>query len=222
LLPLLPALALMSIEFSPLLRGKLAWPMCVILVAMFGVKAWDGDAIWALDYYAKTVPPAQALDNYSHLRRTNELMIVSPDDEFYASVLDLPKVRYLYLTPLDATKTSEFFYRLGMILGGDEFCSLPPLFPVYEQRLQAWKLPRDLHPEGTLISSGTVSKLPDIIRCSPDRDFMIPEELRDIATSAAAGTHRATEPQDGRFFLLSRNTARRPEGSIAPGTVARD
>ena len=59
------------------------------------------------------------------LRRTNELLIVSPDDEFYASVLDLPKVRYVYLTPLDATKTSEFFYRLGMILSDEEFCSLP-------------------------------------------------------------------------------------------------
>ena len=72
---------------------------------------------------------------------------MSPDDEFYASVVDLPKVRYVYLAPLDATKTSEFFYRLGMILSSDEFCSLPRLLPVYEQRLRAWKLPEGLHPE---------------------------------------------------------------------------
>ncbi len=67
-----------------------------------------GARLWRKDRAA-----GPALDNYSHLRRTNELLIVSPDDEFYASVVDLPKVRYVYLTPLDATKTSEFFYRLG-------------------------------------------------------------------------------------------------------------
>ncbi len=61
----------------------------------------------------RSAPAAVALDQYSRLRRTNELLIVSPDDEFYASVVDLPKVRYVYLTPLDASKTSEFFYRLG-------------------------------------------------------------------------------------------------------------
>ena len=222
LLPLLPALVLISVEFSPLLRGKLAWLMCAILIVMLGVKTWEGDAMWGLDYGANSVPSATALDNYSHLRRTNELLIVSIDDEFFASVLDLPKVRYVYLTPLDATKTSEFFYRLGMILSDQEFCSLPRLFPIYEQRLHAWKLPLDLHPEGTLIDGGSVSKLPEIIQCSPDRDFMLPESLRETAMSAAAGTHAATETQDGRFFLLSRNSGRRPAGSIAPGTVARD
>jgi hypothetical protein len=222
LLPLLPALVLMSAEFSPLLRGRLAWVACAVLVVVFGVKASAGDALWGLDYGAKTAPAASALDNYSHLRRTNELLIVSPDDEFYASVVDLPKVRYVYLTPLDATKTSEFFYRLGMILSKDEFCSLGRLLPVYEQRLRAWKLPESLHPEGTLIDSGAVSGLAGVIRCSPDRDFAIPEELRELAVAAGTGTHVATATQSGRFFLLSRNSSRRPEGSTAPGTVGRD
>jgi hypothetical protein len=153
------------------------------------------------------------------MRRTNELLIVSPDDEFYASVIDLPKVRYVYLAPLDASKTSEFFYRLGMILSSQQFCSLNALMPVYEQRLRSWKLPENLHPEGTLIDSGAVSELAELIRCSPDRDFMVPENLRDVASAAAANTHIATETQSGRFFLLSNSTSRRPEGSIAPGTV---
>jgi 4-amino-4-deoxy-L-arabinose transferase-like glycosyltransferase len=222
LLPLLPALVLMSVEFSPLLRGRLAWLACAILIVAFGVKIWAGDAEWGLDYGAKTVPAASALDNYSRLRRTNELLIVSPDDEFYASVVDLPRVRYVYLSPLDATKTSEFFYRLGMILSNEEFCALGRLLPVYERRLRAWTLPEGLQPEATLIDSGAVSKLAELIRCSPDRDFMIPEELREIAVGAGAGTHRATETQSGKFFLLSKNSSRRPEGSIAPGTVLQD
>jgi Dolichyl-phosphate-mannose-protein mannosyltransferase len=212
LLPLLPALVLMSAEFSPLLRGKLAWITCAALVVA---------ALWGLDYSPQTVPPALALDNYSRLRRTNELLIVSPDDEFYASVMDLPKVRYVYLTPLDATKTSEFFYRLGMIVSGEEFCSLPRWMTVWDERLRAWKLPDGLHPEATLIDSGSVSKLAELIRCSPDRDFMIPSTLREIAVAAAAGTHTATDGSS-RFFLLSNNSSRRQEGSIAPGTIARD
>jgi Dolichyl-phosphate-mannose-protein mannosyltransferase len=216
LLPLLPALVLMSVEFSPLLRGRLAWIACAALVVLYFV----GGALWGQLYGPKTVPPALALDNYAQLRRSNELLIVSPEDEFYASVLDLPKVRYVYLTPLDATKTSEFFYRLGMILSDQEFCSLPRLLPVYEQRLRAWKLPDGLQPEATLIDSGSVSELAEIIRCSPDRDFMIPESLRDAATAAAAGTHTVTEMSG--LFLLSNNSSRRPEGSMAPGTVVRD
>jgi hypothetical protein len=219
LLPLLPALVLISAEFSPLLRGRLAWVTCGVLVLLFGVKVWSDDSSWGLSYGAQSVPAARALDSYSHLRRTNELLIVSPDDEFYASVIDLSKVRYVYLAPLDPSKTSEFFYRLGMILSSQQFCSLNALMPVYEQRLRSWKLPDDLHPEGTLIDSGAVSELAELIRCSPDRDFMLPEDLRDVARAAAANTHTATESQSGRFFLLSNNTSRRPEGSIAPGTV---
>src|SRR3984885_1816364 len=216
LLPLLPALALMSVQFSPLWRGRLAWIACAVLVVVYAAGGALGERV----YGAKNVPSAPALDNYARLRRSNELLIVSPDDEFYASVLDLPKVRYVYLTPLDATKTSEFFYRLGMILSSQEFCSLDRLFPMYEQRLRAWKLPDGLHPEATLIDSGSASQLAEIIRCSPDRDFMIPESLRDAATAAAARTHTVTEMSG--LFLLSKNSSRRQEGSIAPGTVVRD
>ncbi|HTB20630.1 MAG TPA: glycosyltransferase family 39 protein [Bryobacteraceae bacterium] len=215
LLPLLPVLVLMSVGFSPLLRGRLAWVACAVLAVVY----LAGSPLRSVDYAAKSVPSASALDSYSRLRRANELLIVSPDDEFYASVVDLPKVRYVYLAPLDATKTSEFFYRLGMILSSDEFCSLASLLPVYEQRLQAWKLPESLHPEGTLVSG---PDLAEVIRCSPDRDFMLPEDQRAIAADAGAATHTATPDQSGRFFLLSKTSSRRPEGSIAPGTVVPD
>jgi Dolichyl-phosphate-mannose-protein mannosyltransferase len=220
LMPLLPVLVLMTVEFSPLFRGRLAWLGFAVLIVGFGIPATY--EIWGLHYGPRTVPSAFALDNYSRLRRTNELLIVSPEDEFYASVVDLPKIRYVYLTPLDATKTSEFFYRLGMIVSGDEFCSLPGLLPVFEQRLRAWKLPDGLHPEATLIDSGAAAELAALIRCSPERDFMLPEALRGIAEGSDGGTHTATVSQAGRFFLFSRNSSRRPEGSIAQGALGRD
>jgi hypothetical protein len=220
LMPLLPVLVLMTIQFSPLLRGRLAWLALAVIIVGFGIPATN--EIWEFRDGPRTAPSAPALDNYSHLRRSNELLIVSPEDEFYASVVDLPKIRYVYLTPLDATKTSEFFYRLGMIVSGDEFCSLPRLLPVYEQRLRAWKLPDDLHPEATLIDSGAAAELAALIGCSPERDFMLPEALRGIAVGSDGGTHTATVSQAGRFFLLSRNSSRRAEDSIAPGTLGRD
>lgn len=221
LLLLLPALALASVEFSPLFRGRMAWAACAALIAAFGVKVWAGDATWGLDYAPKTAPAASALDGYARLHRGNELVIVSPDDEFYASVLDLPKIRYLYVTPLDASKTSEFFYRLGMIVNAGQFCSLGSLMPVYEQRLRAWKLPGNLHPEATLIDSGVISKLADVIQCSPDRDFMLPESLREIAVSAGASTHTPSGAESGKFFLLSKHFIPRPDGFMAPGTIVR-
>ena len=65
LMPLLPVLVLMSVEFSPLLRGRLAWIACAVLIVAFGVKVWAGDAAWGLDYGPKTVPSASALDKYA-------------------------------------------------------------------------------------------------------------------------------------------------------------
>lgn len=221
LLPLLPALALASVEFSPLFRGRAAFASCAVLILLFGAKVWAGGETWGLDYAPEIAPGTSALDGYAHLRRANELVIVSPDDEFYASVLDLPKVRYLYLAPLDATKTSEFFYRLGMIVSAEQFCSLGSLMPVYEQRLHAWNLPDSLHPEATLIDGSAASKLAEVIQCSPDRDFMIPESLRGIAVSAGASTHTASAAQSAKFFLLSNRSLPRPAGSIAPGTIVR-
>lgn len=219
LMPLLPVLALMSAAFSPIFRGRLAWPACALLVAFLGVKLWASDSIWSLNYGPKNVPGAAALDSYARLNRGNELVLVSPDDEFYASVLNLPKIRYAYLAPLDPTKTSAFFFDRGMILSADEFCSLDRLMPIYEQRLRAWKLPAYLHPEGTLIDAGSVAQLPSLIHCSSERDFMIPDALRDVATGAVVGTHWVSGSIDGKFFLLSNQTRRRPAGFIAPGTL---
>jgi len=207
LLPLLPVLVLMTVEFSPLLSGRLAWLVSAFLIMVLGLS---------IDYKPSAVPAASALESYGRLRRTNELVIVSIDDEFYASVLDLPKVRYVYLTPLDATKTTEFFYRLGMIVSGEEFCSLSRLMPVYEQRLREWKLPEDLHPEATLVDSGAVSELPKLIQCSPDRDFLIPEGLR---SALATDDHVVIPAPVGNLLLLAKKSSHRDPDSIAPGTV---
>jgi hypothetical protein len=220
-LPLLPALALIGAQFSPLLRGRTALITCAVLVAAFGAKVWAADALWGLDFrQGTTLRSAAALDRYSRLRRSNELIIVSPDDQYYSSALDLPGVRYVLVVPgpIDYSKTARFFYRLGIILPQREFCALPAALPVYAQRLAAWRVP-DASSVATVILARSASEAVDIIRCSPNRDFFLPEEFRKLAVEAAGPTHTAAAVQAGRFFLLSRTSARRPEGSVAPGAL---
>jgi len=218
LLPLIPAMVLMSVQFSPLFRGRWTLGMCGLLVLAFGLKAWQGGAPWGLDYQPKTVPSATALENYSHLRRANDLLIVSPDDEFYSSTLDLPKLRYVYLGTLDPTKTSDFFYWLGVNLSTHDFCNLPALWPVYEQRLAAWHNP-NVKGLGALISGEDSSDISEIIRCSPDRDFFLPDSLRELALESGSGSHIAAQSHAGRFFLFARDSTRRPDYAHATGAI---
>ena len=221
LLPLIPAMALMSVRFSPLFRGRWAPAMCGLLVVAFGIKAAQGDAAWGLDYQRETVPSAAALENYSELRRANELVIVSPVDEFYSSTLDLPKLRYVYLGTLDRTKTSGFFYWLGVNLSTHDFCNLPALLPNFQQRLSSWHDPNP-GAVGAIILGEANADVSEIIRCSPDRDFFLPDELRNFALSSGSMTHFATQPADGRFFFLAKNSTRRPSSAHGSGAMTAD
>jgi 4-amino-4-deoxy-L-arabinose transferase-like glycosyltransferase len=218
LLPLVPAMVLMSVQFSPLFRGRWAAVLCGLLAIAFGVKAWRSDATWGIEYQPESVPSAAALERYGQLRRANDLLIVSPDDEFYSSVLDLAKPRYVYLGTLDPTKTSDFFNWLGVNVSAPDFCNLPALLPVYRQHLAAWRFP-DTKPVGTIISGSAGTDVSSLIRCSPERDFFLPDGLRDEALESAKVTHIATESENGRFFLLARNSQRRPENSHRPGAI---
>src|SRR5262249_54010514 len=137
---------------------------------------------------------------------------------FYSAALDLPKVRYLYVTSVDPTKTSEFFYRLGLILGAGEFCGLPDRMPEYEKRLRDWGLPTT-SPVGTMIVGDSPSALAAIISCSPSSDFFLPAAFRQQALEAVRGSHTPAPDEQGRFFLLSNSLVERPPGIVSPGTL---
>jgi len=218
LLPLVPAMVVMAVRFSPLFQGRRAGVLCGLLAVSFGVKVWQSDAPWGLDYKRASVPSAAALEKYSQLHRANDIVIVSPDDEFYSAILDLPKVRYAYLGTVDPTKTTEFFYWLGVNVSAQDFCNLDALTPGYGQHLAAWGLP-ETKPVGTIIAGGSNRDLSRIVRCSEDRDFFLPDGLRAEALESGLLTHVATESENGRFFLLARNWQRRPENSHQPGAI---
>lgn len=219
LLPLIPAMALMAVQFSPLFNGRRAIATCAILLAAMGIKIWQPGALWGLEYRGQDVPSAAALDNYSRLRRANDLVIVQPDDEFYSATLDLPRVRYVYLGIADPTKTADFFSWLGVNLTARDYCNLPALLPLYQQRLTSWRAP-DMRAIGLVILGNAGADLNAIIQCSPDRDFFLPDQMRGIALAAGTQTHVASESVAGRFFLLSKASARRPDNAHAPGRLA--
>jgi len=218
LLPLVPAMAVAAVRLSPFFRGRWAGTIFCVLAIAFGVKTSESGADWGLDYERESVPSAAALDQYGQLRRVNELVIVAPDDEFYSAVLDLPKVRYAFLGNVDPTKTTQFFYWLGVNVSPSDFCNLDALTPEYLQHLTAWGI-RDTKPVGTIIAGGSSAELGMLVRCSADRDFFLPENLRDAAVEAGGLTHSATPDQNGRFFLLSKTSARRADHAAQPGTI---
>jgi hypothetical protein len=219
-LPLLPAMAIMTVLYSPLFRGPKAALVCGLLVIVFGIKVSHANSAWGIDYHERPVPSAAALEEYAHLHRANELVIVTPDDEFYASLLDLPKIRYAYLGTLDTTKTADFFRQLGLNVSTQEFCDLPALMPTYRKRLAAWQYPHTT-PVGSIIIGDIDAGLTKIIRCSPDRDFFLPDILRDAAIEAGGSTHFATASENGRFFFLSKDSMHRVENPRPSGALIR-
>ena len=218
LLPLLPALTILSIQFSPLFRGRWAMVMCGVLAAALGVKAANGGAPWGVDYRAHSVAPAATLEKYARLRRANTLVIVAPDDEFYATVLDLPKVRYLYPGELDATKTAGFFEWLGVDVSTDQFCSLPSLAPIFAQHLASWK-ENSAVPIGAMIFARADSDVGTIVRCTPDSDFLLPARLRGAAAELAAPAHVVVPADEEHFFLLAKQSVPRRALEPQPGTL---
>jgi len=217
LLPLIPAMAIGAVQFSPLFRGRWASVLCTLLAIAFGVKVWNASQTWGLDYHA-SIASADALGKYSALRRANDLVIVAPDDEFYSAILDLPKIRYAFLGTVDPTKTTDFFYWLGINVSTEDFCKLEALGPAYEQRLASWGLPRS-NPIGTILAGASNADLSAMIRCSTNRDFFLPDNLHDAALDSGGATHIVTTSENGRFFLLAKTSAARAENEHQPGTI---
>jgi hypothetical protein len=207
-LPLIPALALLSARYISYSRG--AWAVCAVLVALFAVKVSAPDRLWGLDFrQGTTLRSAPELDAYNRLQRTNELVVVAPDDEFYSSVIGLPKVRYAWVSPsVDYSKTPNFFYWLGVIVSPDEFCqegpaARPPALRLHIQRLKAWHAPPVT---GTVVMARADAEIADMIRCSPDRDFFLPDNMDTMADAA----HHLVRFGSGRFFLLANKSGQSP------------
>ena len=210
LVPPLAILALCSGLYSPLLRGRAAAVTLAALACLFVVKTQVRGPLWSLDFSpGTTVKSAPALHRYSLLGRSNELVVVAPDDEFYSSVLDLPRVRYLLISSAFG-RIPGYVSELGLVMDAGEFRDLPRATALYAPRLKAWGLP-DAAPLATTILAHSNDELLAVIRSSPQRDFFLPGALESALPPAIGATHQVAPGGNGYLFLLARESSVRPD-----------
>lgn len=205
ILVVVPPLCLLSALHSPLFRGRLAWLVIAALTGSFFVKASEKSAPWRLDYSVESVPSAGALDQYCRRKRGRELIVVSPDDEFYSSILNLPFVRYLiFASSVDETKVPQFMRYLGIVLPTRE--AYEGYKADYPARLRNVGLSSS-RPIGTLLISESVSELGPLVESRPEADFFLTyRELSQIEPERLSG-HRVAMRRADRVFLLSRSAS---------------
>jgi hypothetical protein len=117
------------------------------------------------------------LKYYSRLARSNDLAVVSPDDEFYSSTLALPRVRYVFLDPggTVARYAPPYVY-LGITLTAGQALHLSASGETFRQRLRQWGLD-STEPIGTVITATTLEELLRFIRSARQSDLYLPEDL---------------------------------------------
>jgi hypothetical protein len=208
LLPLIPASAFVAGERLSKLPRR-AHPAVLALVAVCcAIKVASGSPVWGIpaNVRSETVA-APALERYCGLDRGNGLILVDPDDEFYASILPIARVRYALLgreppaPPID-------YASLGIWLSANQFAQLAKWLPLYRRRLREFALSSDAA-VGTVIWVTSPKDLDLIIESHPESDFSLPARLvRNIHLSSS---HRTAPSGGGRVFLLSANLSKYSE-----------
>ncbi|HZT28654.1 MAG TPA: glycosyltransferase family 39 protein [Bryobacteraceae bacterium] len=213
LLYLIPPLCLAAAGYAPLAASKRQRLACAALVGALCVKAAFPHQVWGLSYGGGApLPAARALDWYAGLGRPNELIAVNPDDEFYASVLALPKVRYCYVDPAGVgLRYAPHYVYLGIVIRAEQFDDLESWQPRFLERLRAWGLD-SAEPVGTTIVAASKAEVLHMMTTHPFSDFYLPAGLRSTVEPLAGSGRRLAAPTPGRFFLLG---AELPANSFA-------
>jgi hypothetical protein len=207
LLPLIPALAILSSSYGPVAHTKPAAWLLVLAAAVFVWKAMMPAAPWGVSFARGSVQPvAPIVSSYCQQERSNELIAVGVDDDFYASLLPLPRLRYaLEGKPGVEGPYNMGFAQMGIIVTADQFDHLEQWMPVFRQRLREWGMNTG-DPVGTLILAESPAQFADIVRAHPGTDFLFADRFREAVAPAAAATHVLVEAAPGHFFLLSRQS----------------
>jgi hypothetical protein len=186
-----------------------------VLTLILALKLVPSDRVWSLTYpTSQPLAAAQLLRAYADRGRSNELILVDTDDEFYSSTLALPKVRYCFRDPSHVTERyAPYFVNLGITVNSTVFADLTHWEPIFRDRLRAWKLDSS-EPIATSIVAIDDADVAAIIQSHPDTDFYLPASLGPAVVASAQNTHTLVPASTGRFFLLAnRSTGRVPPRS---------
>jgi hypothetical protein len=206
-LMLLAPLCLLPACFIPV---KNQFWIVVVLVMLLGLKLLPSDRVWSLNYStSQPLAASPVLRSYADRGRSNELILVDTDDQFYSSTLPLPKVRYCFRDPENITvRYAPYFVDLGITVNSDVFSDLDRWEPIFRERLRAWGLDSS-EPIATTIVARNDADIVRIIQSHPGSDFYLPVNLQPAVSAAAQSTHNIAPASPGRFFLLANRSASR-------------
>jgi hypothetical protein len=211
LLPPLSILGGTCIPGTKTMRLRTAALLLGILVVL---KLGWSELPWSLRRGSAPIPQARELRGYYALGREAELIIADPADDFYATTLPLPGLRYCFLDPQGtAARMFPHYVTLGITLSSRQFTLLSSEEPLYLQRLRSWGYP-SAEPLGSAITLRTPADLTEVIYARPQSDFslpagwVMPEKFRE--------THAVWQVSSDRLFLLSQSARprRRPIPAI--------
>jgi len=186
LLPLIPMLAIFASAYNPLCAANTAKWTLAALVAIFVVKAAAPATSWGLPFRTGTVvAAAPILEDYCERARGNELIVVDTPDELYASLLPIPRVRYVLSGAAPAAGTYGLdFASMGIILNEQQFDALPQSLPAFEKQLREWGMD-STDAVGTVVFVSSPAELAAVVAAHPDSDFLLPARDRVVAGSPA-------------------------------------
>jgi hypothetical protein len=203
-LPLIPPLAALAAELLALLPRRGRAPALAALVACTVVKLVSGSPVWGIPAgVASQRPAAAALESYCEQHRGNDLILVDSDDEFYASDLPLPRVRYCWRTPEPPSGTPGpplDFGWLGISTTVPQFNRMEIWRPIFRGRLERFNLPSDAA-VATVILPCSPAEVKLLIEAHPEADFSLPETL--LRGLGVTSPHRIAPAGAGRVFLLA-------------------
>jgi hypothetical protein len=202
LLYAIPPLCLLAA--SSLARVERPKLVATALAAVFAIKVAAASQPWGLLFGASAPIPAElGLRWYAEQRRPNELIAVNTDDEYYATVLPLPKIRYCYLDPTQLVRRYAPHYAfLGITVSAAQFQDMERWQPRFRERLLSWGL-ASTEPVATNIAADSVDEIVRLVAMHPRDDFYLPDNIRDRLTVEATVGRRTVRLSPERSFLLA-------------------
>lgn len=181
-----------------------------MLALVFGLKATSPAQPWGLSFAHQAVATGPALDEYCGMRRASELIVVDPQDAFYATLLPLARLRYSYLAAeVPPGRYHLDFRSMGVMVTAGEFTEMPKHEAQFAAHLREWGLD-SREPLATVILARGAAEVARMIEGRPESDFLVPARFASVLEQAALRTHRAVETPAG-VLLLSRRA-----GALAP------
>lgn len=196
---LIPPLAILAAVYLPRWRWRTA-----VLSAVFLAKVSFASQTWGLPLgRSQPLPSAAALRSYAEQKRPNELIVVSPDDQFYAGTLALPKVRYAFVDPsgVVASYAPHYVY-LGITVTTAQFIHLPDLESEFLARLRRAGM-NSGEALGTAIVMRSEADVAVLVRASPGSDFLVLSRIGELLPLEALAGHFVMKTEGGWFLLAS-------------------